>query len=44
MYTTAINRAQDEVIINGSGHTVIGLNREGAGLDLLNTQEIIVIS
>jgi hypothetical protein len=36
--TTAINRAQDEVIINGSGHTVIGLNLEGAGLDLLNTR------
>jgi hypothetical protein len=36
--TTAINRAQNEVIINGSGHTVIGLNLEGAGLDLLNTR------
>jgi hypothetical protein len=36
--TTAINRAQDEVIINGSGHTVINLNLEGAGLDLLNTR------
>jgi hypothetical protein len=36
--TTAINRAQDEVIINGSGHTVINLNLEGGGLDLLNTR------
>ena len=36
--TTAINSHQNEVIINGSGHTVIGLNREGAGLDLLNTR------
>ena len=36
--TVAINKAQDEVIINGSGHTVIGLNLEGAGLDLLNTR------
>jgi hypothetical protein len=36
--TTAINRADQEVIINGSGHTVIGLNREGAGLDLLNSR------
>jgi hypothetical protein len=36
--TTAINRAENEVIINGSGHTVINLNLEGAGLDLLNTR------
>jgi hypothetical protein len=36
--TTAINSHQNEVIINGSGHTVIGLNREGAGLNLLSTR------
>ena len=36
--TTAINSHQNEVIVNGSGHAVIGLNREGAGLDLLNTR------
>jgi hypothetical protein len=36
--TVAINRAQNEVIINGSGHTVLTLNLEGAGLDLLNTR------
>ena len=36
--TVAINKAQDEVIINGSGHTVLTLNLEGAGLDLLNTR------
>lgn len=36
--TTLINPHQDEVVINGSGHTVIGLNLEGAGLDLLNTR------
>jgi hypothetical protein len=36
--TTAINRADQEVIINGSGHTVINLNLEGGGLDLLNTR------
>jgi hypothetical protein len=33
--TTAINSHQNEVIVNGSGHTVIGLNLEGGGLDLL---------
>lgn len=37
-FTTAINSHANEVIINGSGHTVIGLNREGNGLDLLNTR------
>ena len=37
-FTTAINSHQNEVIVNGSGHAVIGLNREGAGLDLLNTR------
>ena len=37
-YTTAINSHNNEVIINGSGHAVVGLNREGAGLDLLNTR------
>jgi hypothetical protein len=37
-YTTAINSHLNEVIINGSGHTVIGLNLEGGGLDLLNTR------
>jgi len=37
--TVAINRTQNEVIINGNGHTVVGLNLEGAGLDLLNTRE-----
>ena len=36
--TTLINPHQDEVVINGSGHVVIGLNLEGAGLDLLNTR------
>jgi hypothetical protein len=36
--TVAINRAENEVIINGSGHTVLTLNLEGAGLDLLNTR------
>lgn len=35
-FTTAINSHQNEVIVNGSGHAVIGLNLEGAGLDLLN--------
>jgi len=34
--TTLINQHENEVVINGSGHTVIGLNLEGAGLDLLN--------
>ena len=37
--TVAINRATNEVIVNGSGHTVLGLNLEGAGLDLLNTRQ-----
>jgi len=37
-YTTVINGHQNEVVINGSGHTVIGLNLEGGGLDLLNTR------
>ena len=37
-FTTAINNHENEVIVNGSGHAVIGLNREGAGLDLLNTR------
>ena len=37
-YTVAINSHNNEVIINGSGHAVIGLNREGGGLDLLNTR------
>ena len=37
-YITAINTHQNEVIINASGHAVIGLNLEGAGLDLLNTR------
>jgi hypothetical protein len=36
--TTAINSHENEVIVNGSGHVVIGLNLEGAGLDLLNTR------
>jgi len=36
--TTLITPHQDEVVINGSGHTVIGLNLEGGGLDLLNTR------
>ena len=37
-FTTAINSHNNEVIINGSGHAVIGLNLEGNGLDLLNTR------
>jgi len=36
--TTLITPHENEVVINGSGHTVIGLNLEGAGLDLLNTR------
>ena len=36
--TTLINQHENEVVINGNGHTVIGLNLEGAGLDLLNTR------
>lgn len=35
-YTVAINSHDNEVIVNGSGHTVIGLNLEGNGIDLLN--------
>ena len=34
--TIAINSHQNEVVVNGSGHVVIGLNKEGGGLDLLN--------
>jgi hypothetical protein len=34
-FITAINTHQNEVIVNGSGHAVIGLNKGGAGLDLL---------
>ena len=34
--TALINVHENEVVINGSGHAVIGLNLEGAGLDLLN--------
>jgi len=37
-FTTAINSHTNEVIVNGSGHVVIGLNLEGGGLDLLNTR------
>ena len=36
--TTLINPHENEVVINANGHTVIGLNLEGAGLDLLNTR------
>lgn len=36
--TTLISPHENEVVINGSGHVVIGLNLEGAGLDLLNTR------
>jgi len=36
--TTLINSHENEVVINGNGHTVIGLNYEGNGLDLLNTR------
>jgi len=36
--TTLITPHENEVVINGSGHTVIGLNLEGAGLDLLDTR------
>jgi hypothetical protein len=35
-FTVAINSHENEVVVNGSGHAVIGLNNEGAGLDLLN--------
>ena len=34
--TTLINVHENEVVINGSGHAVIGLNLEGGGLDLLD--------
>jgi hypothetical protein len=34
-FTVAINSHENEVVVNGSGHAVIGLNKEGAGLDLL---------
>ena len=34
--TTLITPHENEVVINGSGHTVIGLNLEGGGLDLLD--------
>lgn len=34
--TTLIGAQENEVVINGSGHNVIGLNLEGAGLDLLD--------
>ena len=37
-FTTLINGHSNEVVLNGSGHAVIGLNREGDGLDLLNTR------
>ena len=33
--TTLINQHENEVVINGSGHVVIGLNKQGNGLDLL---------
>jgi len=33
--TTLINQHENEVVINGSGHTVIGLNKQGNGIDLL---------
>ena len=36
--TTLISAHENEVVINGSGHVVMGLNLEGAGLDLLNTR------
>ena len=37
--TLLLNPADQEVVINGNGHTVVGLNLEGGGLDLLNTRE-----
>lgn len=37
--TTLITPHENEVVVNGNGHTVIGLNLEGAGLDLLNTRQ-----
>lgn len=36
--TVAINSGQNEVIVNGSGHTVLTLNYEGGGVDLLETR------
>ena len=36
--TTLISAHENEVVINGSGHVVMGLNLEGNGLDLLNTR------
>ena len=38
-FVTAINTHNNEVIINGSGHAVIGLNKGGAGLDLLGYRD-----
>jgi hypothetical protein len=35
-YTTLINGHTNDVVLNGSGHLVLGLNNEGLGLDLLN--------
>ena len=37
--TTLIGAHENEVVVNGNGHTVIGLNFEGGGLDLLSTRE-----
>ena len=37
-FTTLINGHTNEVVLNGNGHVVIGLNLEGAGLDLLETR------
>jgi hypothetical protein len=37
-FTTVISQHENEIVVNGSGHTVIGLNLEGDGLDLLNTR------
>ena len=34
-FTTTINSHENEVVVNGSGHVVVGLNKEGGGLDLL---------
>jgi hypothetical protein len=38
-FTTLINPHLNEVVINGSGHAVIGLNKEGGGLDLLEYRQ-----
>jgi hypothetical protein len=38
-FTTLINPHLNEVVINGNGHTVIGLNKEGNGIDLLEYRE-----